>query len=279
LRRFGARATHHHAVSAPGRDTLVALPTILAAERIEDVAIRDDRVWTVAGDGRATPFDARASTGLFATARRLGFRTEMAGYYFAYCDMLGPLADRCASYSFYNAASVRAFSPLNAVRTTLVLWPRQFPFGLLKNPPFARQQRDLVARTVSFAGAPLAPSRPVFRFVHLSVPHLPFAFDAHGFAPPHDPLRTSPDDAYVRQLGYVDRLLGGLLDRLDTDPRGADTTVVVFSDHGFRFGGRERNPLQIPFIVRHPRQSRREDVRVPERGEVVLRDTLVGACR
>jgi hypothetical protein len=279
LRRFSDRATNHLAVSAPGRETLVSLPGFLAARRVEHVAIEDDRVWEVSDSGVSVPFDAQAPEGLFGTARRLGFRTEMAGYYFAYCDLLGPHVDACASYSFYNAASVRTASPLNPVRTTFVLWPRQFPFGLAKGPAFARQQRDLVAGTLPFAAAPLDPARPVFRFVHFSVPHLPFAFDARGFAPAADPLRTVPDDAFVRQVAYVDRLFGELIDRLDADTRARDATVVLFADHGFRFGGRERDPLQIPFLVRHSGQQWREDVTTPERGEMLLRETLVDACR
>jgi hypothetical protein len=278
--RFAGRATNHLNVRAPGRETLVALPGFLAAGTPDHVVIRDGIVWEVPEAGPAVPFDATTPAGLFGTARRLGFRTEMAGYYFAYCDLLGPVVDACESYSFYNAASVRpGFSALNPILTTLVLWPRQFPFGILKGPPFARQQQGLVARTARFAAAPLGSGRPVFRFVHFSVPHVPFAFDEHGFAPPLDPLRTSPDDAYVRQLAFVDGLFGDLLQRIEADPRFHDTTVVLLSDHGFRFGGREWDPLQIPFIVRHAGQQDRVDVSVPERGEALLRETLVDACR
>jgi Sulfatase len=280
IRRFADGATNHMAVAAPGRETLASLPGFLASRPLDNVVIEDDRVLEVRKSGQVVPFDGTAPTGLFGTARRLGFRTELAGYYLAYCDLLEPVLDACESYSFYNTASVRpSFSALNPMLTTLVLWPRQFPFGLLKNPPFARQQEGLVARTLPFAAAPLAAGRPVFRFVHFSVPHLPFAFSEQGFAPPLDPLRTSPDDAYVRQLAFVDRLFGNLWQRLEADPRFPDTTVVLLSDHGFRFGGRERDPLHVPFIVRHAGQQGRVDVTTPERAEALLRDTLVDACK
>ena len=89
--------------------------------------------------------------------------------------------------------------------TTFVLWPRQFPVGLLKTPAFTRQQRGLVDETRAFAGRPLAPNRPVFRFVHFSVPHLPFVFDASGYNPPWNSLQTAPDDAATSaQLHYTD---------------------------------------------------------------------------
>ena len=225
------------------------------------------------------PFEARSPDGLFATAKRLGFRTEMAGYYFAYCHLLAPLVDSCQSFSFYNASSVdAAFSPLDAIETTLILWPRQFPFGLIKNPAFARQQRQLVEATWPMAIRPLPVTRPVFRLIHFSVPHLPFVFDRNGYRPSYDPLRTSPDDRYVHQLAYVDGLVDRLSRELARDRVAANATMVLLADHGFRFGGRETDPLHIPFIVKRADQAERRDVTTAERGETLLRQVVMEAC-
>lgn len=278
IRRLSEHATHHLAVVAPGGETLVALPALLAARPVAGIEIRGDTVMEGSG-ASAVPFDARGPDGLFATARRLGFRTEMGGYYFAYCDLLGPLVDSCQSFSFYNASSVADdFSPLHAIETTLILWPRQFPFGLVKNPVFARQQRHLVEQTLPIALRPLSPTRATFRLIHFSVPHLPFVFDRGGYHPPHDPLRTSPDEAYTKQLAYVDVLVDRLTRDLARDPAAASATIVVLADHGFRFGGRETNPLHIPFIVRRADQTVRRDVTTPERGETLLRQVVMEAC-
>jgi hypothetical protein len=279
IRRMSERATHHLAVAAPARETLVALPAFLAARSVAGIEIQGDAVMETS-NGSSVPFDARAPDGLFATAKRLGFRTEMGGYYFAYCDLLGPLIDSCQSFSFYNASSVNpAFSPVDAIETTLILWPRQFPFGLIKNPAFGRQQRQLVDETLPMALRPLSGSqRPVFRLIHFSVPHLPFVFDRDGYHPPRDPLRTTPDEAYVKQLAYVDQLVDRFARTLDRDIGGRDVTVVLLADHGFRFGGRETDPLHIPFIVRRAPQKTRRDVTVPERGETLLRQVVMEAC-
>jgi len=279
FRRFGERASHHLAVRAPGHETLVAMPGFLVGRRLDNVVIQRDGVWEVTDTGEQRRLQATGPEGLFGTARRLGFRTEMAGYYFAYCDLLAPILDACRSFSFYNASSVdERFSPSHAVQTTMILWPRQFPFGLVKNPPFAVQQRGLVEATVPFAIRPLAPGRPTFRLVHFSLPHLPFAFDERGYNPPFNPLRTSPDDAYVRQLRYVDRLFDRLVSTLARDPAARNATIVALSDHGFRFGGRDSDPLHIPFLARHAGQMSREDVVQPESGETLLQQTLVDAC-
>jgi hypothetical protein len=159
--------------------------------------------------------------------------------------------DACRSFSFYSVSTVHeGFSPLDPILTTFVLWPRQFPFGLLKNPAFARFQRELVEETQAFARRPVPAGRPVFRLVHYSIPHLPFVFGPDGYDPPLDPLRTTPDTDYVRQLGYVDRLVGELLAALRESGMYQSATIVLMADHGWRFEGRERDPLHIPFIVK-----------------------------
>ena len=281
IRELAAGATQYLHATAPAHETLVSLPGYLAARRFDDVKVEAGRLVFIDAAGRAEPFSARDADSLFAQARQLGFRTEMAGYYLPYCDLLGDLADSCRSLSFYNTSRVSSgFSPLNAIRTTFVLWPRQFPFGLLKNPPFARLQRGLVDNTAAFAGRQVpASGQPVFRFVHFSIPHLPFVFAQGGFEPPFDPLHTSPDDAYRAQIDYVDRLVGDLVQRMKRDGSFDRSTLIVFSDHGFRFGGSETDPVHIPFIVKHAGQTARQDVATEARAEELLRDEVTAGCQ
>ena len=276
---LASQATNYLAVAAPGPETLVAMPSFLSARHLRDVTATGDAVFEVDDEGRLIPFTAGRPEALFPTARRLGYTTEMAGYYLRYCELLDGLLDRCQSLSFYNVSSAApGFSLVDPVLTTLVLWPRQFPFGLLKNPPFAALQRRLVESTTAFAARPLAGPRPVFRFVHFSVPHFPFVFGAGGYDPPFDPLRTSPDTQYVGQLAYVDSLLGELVRQMRADGTYDPTTIVVLGDHGFRFGGRERDTLHIPFIVKMAGQGQAEYSSSPARGEVLLKQVLENSC-
>ena len=277
---MASQATNYLSVTAPGPETLVSMPSFLASRHLRNIRVEGNGIFEMGEDGHLLPFTAGRPEALFPTARTLGFSTEMAGYYLPYCDMLDGLLDACESFSFYNMSSVdRGFSVADPLLTTLILWPRQVPFGLLKNPPFARLQRGLVENTTAFAMRPMHASKPVFRFVHFSVPHFPFAFDVDGFNPPFDPLRSSPDDAYRRQVRYVDSLFGRLVEHLRTEGTYDETTVVVLADHGFRFGGAERNPLQIPFIVKQARQRDREDVTTPMAGEQLLKQVLENSCR
>jgi hypothetical protein len=278
LQRLSATATNYLRVRAPADETLTAIPAYLAGRHVARMQVIGLQLSELATDGRATPFDATPDDGLFATARRLGYRTEMAGYYLPYCALLGPFVDSCESLSFYNASAVSdRFSPLNPIRTALIMWPRQLPFGVVKNRPFAALQRRLVDRLAAFARRPLGDAA-TFRFVHFSVPHLPFVFDEEGYAPPFNPLRTSPDDAYRRQLRYVDRLVDGIVGGMMRAGTFDRTTLVVLADHGFRFGGRERDALHIPFIVKRAGQTSRVNIVDAQRGEQLLRDIVSGSC-
>jgi hypothetical protein len=279
LRRLSAIATNYLDVRAPADETLVALPAYLAARHIERVSIERQKWQELTPDGQGRPLDLQAPDSLFGTARRLGLTTEIGGYYLPYCALLADAADVCRSLSFYNASAPEArFSPFHPILTTLVMWPRQFPFGLVKSPAFAQVQRGLVNALDAFARRPLPPGRPVFRFVHFSVPHLPFTFDASGYNPSLNPLRTSPDTGYVRQVQFVDRLLGRMITEMDRAGTFENAMLIVFADHGFRFGGRERDPLHVPFIVKRPRQRVRVDVTGTQRGELLLQQLVAGAC-
>ena len=277
IRAFSGTATNHLRVRAPGDETLVSISGYLAGQAFDYIRVEGDHLDYERGTTRAV-FKANAPDGLFATARRAGYSPEAVGYYFPYCDMLGSLVDACRSFSLYNVATANAgFSPLHPVMTTLILWPRQFPLGLLKNPPFARLQRALVEATYAFAVRPLPASRSAFRFVHFSVPHLPFVFGPDGYDPPFNPLRARPDTAYVAQVHYVDRLFGEVLAQLQRSGSLDRTTVVLFADHGFRSGGQEQNSRHIPFMVRTAGQRSRIDVTDDEGGERLLLD-LVQMC-
>jgi len=279
MRAFASQATNYLSVAAPGPETLVSMPSFLAARHLRNIRVDRALMRELGEDGEWIPFKADGMDALFPTARRLGFRTEIAGYYLPYCDMLRGLVDVCQSLSFYNVSSADAdFSLADPVLTTFILWPRQFPLGLLKNPPFARLQRELVTHTAAFARRPMPGNESVFRFVHFSVPHLPFVFDANGYDPPFNPLRLSPDTAYVRQIGYVDRLFGDIIDSRRADGTFDQTTIILLADHGFRSGGRERDALHIPFIVKKAGQRERRDVTAPAAGELLLEQSLRDSC-
>lgn len=283
LRGFGEAATHYVAVRSPGGDTMHAVPAFLAGHAFETVAPSRTALYTVS-DGDYQVVDVTTPEGLLPTARRAGLSPEVIGYYFAYCSLVKSAADACRSFSFYNHATTRpsvsgASALVDPILTTVVLWPRQFPLGILKGWAFGRHQRDIVEATVRELAHPIEPGVATFRFVHFSVPHLPFVFTDRGFNPPRDPLEQQPDSAYVHQLRYVDRLFGEILDRMQRDGTFDATTVVFFADHGFRGGGKETDVRHVPFLVKRAGQHERRDITGPVAGEQLLHDVVASACR
>lgn len=281
LRRFGAQATHYHAVRSPGLETIIAVPGYLAG-RTFDAVVADRQVLLTQNQGQFSILDVTHPDALLPTARRTGLSPEVIGYYIAYCSLVGSTADACRSFSFYNRATLReSASPLDAlidpVLTTVILWPRQFPLGIAKGWAFGRHQRAMVDGTLRELAQPREPGVARFQFVHFSAPHLPFVFTERGFEPPRDPFAQQPDSAYANQLRYADRMFGEIVDRMTREGRFADTTVAFFSDHGFRGGGRETDVRHVPFLVKDAGQTERRDVTTPIAGEQLLHD-LAARC-
>ena len=77
----------------------------------------------------------------------------------------------------------------------------------------------------------------------------------------------------------MDRLVGELLGPLRASGAYDRTTIVLFADHGFRYGERERDPLHIPFIVKTAGQSAPTAIATPEAGEQLLKRVVQASCR
>jgi hypothetical protein len=269
LARFGSSARHYFNARSPGGMTLDALAGYVALRRFRHIEVDDHALIDVQADGRREPVAFDAEGNLFARARAAGYRTELSGWYYPYCELLTTLLDGCEQYSFYNASTVRpGLSPLNAFRTTLILLPRQFPSGFLKSWAFADHQRLLTEQLYAAATRPFD-DRPTFRFVHLSVPHAPFVFTGNGFDPPLDAL-AEDEERYRQQLVYVDGLIGAVVGQLQASGVSDKTTVVITSDHEWRaWTGRSRWP-HVPLLVHRRSQAAREDEDAPVAAEDII---------
>ncbi|MGH3024594.1 MAG: sulfatase-like hydrolase/transferase [Gaiellaceae bacterium] len=163
----------------------------------------------------------------------------------------------------------------------------------LKEPPRKRRRagerfHDVQTRTYArFLDAIEPGGGPSLNFAHVLLPHEPWSYFPSGSQSSLGPTRAPGHDsradrwegrfvtlqAYQRhllQVGYVDRLLGDLLERLRETGMYDRSLVVVTADHGmsFREGESGRIASQanledvafVPLFVKQPRQ---------ERGEVV----------
>lgn len=134
-----------------------------------------------------------------------------------------------------------------------------------------REQQFYDSRGRSFARfvESLRPSaRPALNFLHVGLPHLPWRYFPSGKQSAVSlVVRPGWHQLYRRhllQVGFVDRLLGDLLARLDQTGLYDQALVVVTADHGISFGpggalrGTTRDNLQdlafVPLFVKRPGQ-------------------------
>jgi hypothetical protein len=154
--------------------------------------------------------------------------------------------------------------------------------------------------------AGLTPSpRPVLHYLHLELPHIPWRYLPSGveygpvsgsfFAPGVEEDTTWRDDPWLiaqglqrhlLQLGYVDRILGEILHRLEAAGLGEEALLVVTADHGLSFQagepgrilapGNVHEVLSVPLFVRRPGQRSGERNELPAELVDIL-PTVAGA--
>ena len=126
--------------------------------------------------------------------------------------------------------------------------------GPLQNRPgqFEQYLQGIDART----------SKPQLAFLHIALPHLPWQYLPSGQSydvvgtdvPGLSSERWSADEwltqqgyqRYLLQLGYVDRLLGRLVDRLRAEALYDRSLIVVTADHGISFHAEQNRRAVLP---------------------------------
>jgi hypothetical protein len=144
---------------------------------------------------------------------------------------------------------------------------------------------------------------PTLSYAHLQAPHVPWVLNPTGtqYARPEEYTevegvggdgRWGSDPApallgfqrHLYQVGFLDRMLGRMLDHLDSTGTWEDTMVIVVADHGASFvpGEHRRWPYEdnrddlyrVPLFVKYPGQTAGETVDLPAFG-VDLLPTIV----
>lgn len=102
---------------------------------------------------------------------------------------------------------------------------------------------------IKLLDAPELARKRFFMWMHYVDPHAEYApHPEHDFGP-------KPRDRYDGEVAFVDRQLGRVLAKLEQQPFGARTAVIVTSDHGEAFGEHG--------MIRHGFELWEELVRVP----------------
>jgi hypothetical protein len=144
-------------------------------------------------------------------------------------------------------------------------------------------------------------AEPSLWYAHVMLPHSPWAYLPSGMryslrqAPGWGPDEVWSDNQaavdqywqrHLLQLGYADRVLGGVVARLRATGLYNRALVIVTADHGISFrAGQKRRPLSsanlqdiayVPLFVKSPGQRAARVVMAPSRNTDVL-PTIAGA--
>lgn len=273
IKTFAAAADNYHAAIAPGRKTTESVLGMLLGKELIDVVIKRDGTFSSNARNEFKAYKV-SSENLLSNAKSKGYCTVIYGFFFDYLKTFGRYLDYCKSFSYFNyATSVNKFSLLNPVFTTFIIWPHEYPFGLLKNPAISFHVNRIVEQIFKLGVSAFSLTDPCFLFLQFPIPHVPFIYDASGYHPANDPFLNSREN-YVNQLKYVDYLFGQYLKEMKVSGKFYDSTVILLSDHNYRVMSKDNEWSKIPLIIKRPGQTERRDFYAPVSGGTIIKSLL-----
>jgi len=260
LARLLADATVYHDAHAPFGATRLSLPGILFQTHAE-YTWAGGRPGFITGDGSVS--SAERMSNAFSRMKTRGFHTHMAGFSHPYRRMFGAELDTCLAAPDGRGNDDAGLSVDDLLRHgrmagALLAMALPKPEGAAWRVHGWCMQEDLaprIARVAEVHERALALMRaeaPSFAVLHYPLPHDPFVFDRDGvnleltreFPLDFGPygrdgfVRPNPENhvaRYQSNLRYLDTLLGELLAALEESGNLANATIVLTSDHTWRF--------------------------------------------
>lgn len=218
---------------SPYRETMQSLPRIIFQTDREFV-VRDG---TASLDGNGKSVSTAEAGSLFTTAREHGYTTGLLGWFHPYRRVLGGTVDYCRTYfagDEMGTAGRTADELLENGRNWTDSLSRRFLPPLLDRMDAQNAYRMGVRYREDMLKAISGCRGRSFMFFHVPSPHAPNVFDADGSY--HGPDNDWSDSAgYMRQLQYVDTLVGQIVAALRENGTFDDAMLVLTSDHGWRF--------------------------------------------
>jgi Sulfatase len=232
--RLRSMSTVYSDVTPIAYRTTRAVPTLMLGQIVTDVVYTSGNRYLVRiGDSSQwMPFDVSAS--LIGMAKQRGLTTAIVGWYVAYCPIFQSVATEC--YWSNDDAQDRGPTSLDASFAENVWFPLRILVEQFVAPAKAwadiadwnAQGHIASVKDVSrHALDTLATSQADIIYLHVPAPHPPEFWDRRTGT-------FAPGGSYLDSLDYSDRLLGQMLNLLESQPRWQATTLIVQGDHSWR---------------------------------------------
>ena len=222
-------------VQPVGYRTVKIVPSLLTGKVVDDYRFRFNNSFVVHEAGVPGWQPVRGSNSVFGDAQRAGWRTAVVGWYNPYCTIYGDAIDDCywmnldridGLMSQKDTFVKNTWSPLEQIvreiRAPAKADRRACNYDVKQR---RSTDRDLQQHWTEL----LKTDQADFIFLHMSVPHSPNAWSRMN-----DDFTQFCNSSYLDNLALADRLLGQMLEILQSSPRWKDTTMIVQGDHGWR---------------------------------------------
>jgi hypothetical protein len=175
-------------------------------------------------DGKWEKFDADKS--LFGEAEAKGWNAGISGWWNPYCWLFSGTLQSCAWH--YADSSYGVMRSENTVTQNLAAWAKHLA-GASQGIPLlsirVKENQVLLNNATS-----LLDQEPIdLVMIHLALPHGPFVYDRRS-----GQTVATPGRSYLDGLANADKVLGTLMQQVESSPRWAQTTLIVQGDHSWR---------------------------------------------
>lgn len=272
FKQLSSVSNNYLSAISPGKHTEVAVPGIIMNRHFEKISMESNFIYEFSDNKKH--YLKIDHNNLFAAAKAFGYKTFVYGPYLPYCQMFEKYLDGGRSFSYYNYGAVdTTFSILNPIKTTLCNWPRQKPFGFMKNIFISEWQKKQTDEVLRLSISRLDNKGAIFLFSHLFVTHVPFVFNRNGYYNNNEPFLQDSHN-YLNAMEYADYILGEIIRKMKSNGSYESSELTVLADHNYRimFPGKEDH---IPLIIKRPYQKIRIDFRNPVHAEYVLKEEVI----
>ena len=218
-----------------GYHTVKIVPSLLTGKIVDGIRFNfHNRLWVHhESESGWAPIDG--SQTVFGDAQSAGWRTAAVGWYNPYCAIYRDAIQNCywTNHDMFDGLMAQG-APL----ATNIYTPLEQVVREIKSP--ARADRHLCSFDVrhryqtesdlqQHAFQLLHTDQADFVFLHFAVPHSPNIWSRI-----RNDYTQSCDSSYLDNLALADRILGNVVDTLQSSPRWNRTTVIVQGDHSWR---------------------------------------------
>lgn len=232
--RLRAESTLYTGMTPIAYRTTRAVPSLQLGREVTDVTYTARNQYLVQFEDKPGWHTFDTSATLFAAARQHHLTTSIVGWYIAYCPVFIDVATEC--YWSNEDAQDRGPTSTSASYAENVWFPLRILVEKVLSPSRAwadlaawnaRGHEDAVKNLSQRALETVSNSQADILYLHLPVPHPPAVWNRRT-------AEFASGGSYLDSLDYSDRLLGQILERLQSQPRWANTKLILQGDHSWR---------------------------------------------